>query len=107
VGRWPKGNDPNTWQYRGCSVRSPRWHLVCNRNDGKKQWELFDISNDPGEKSDVAAKNPEVVQQLDAAYSNWWASLASGLINEKAVGPPVNPFKELYLKQFSETPGKK
>ncbi|MBY0527523.1 MAG: hypothetical protein K2R98_29270 [Gemmataceae bacterium] len=55
---------------------------------------------DPGEKNDVAAKHPEVVKELDAAYDKWWDSVQSGMVNEDAIGPKVNPFKELYEKQF-------
>ena len=36
-------------------VRSPRWHLVSDARDGKKQWELFDVKADPGEKTDDLA----------------------------------------------------
>ena len=55
---------------------------------------------DPGEKTDVAAAHPDVVARLDAAYDKWWAETAPLMVNEKAVGPAVNPFKELYWKQF-------
>ena len=59
-----------------------------------------DLSTDYGEKHDVAAEHPDVVQELDAAYDQWWASVQPQLVNEKAVGPKENPFKELYWKQF-------
>ena len=100
VGRWPKGAKPADHKYAHCSVRSPRWHLVCDTRDGTKQWQLFDVKADPGEKTDVAAKHPEVVKELDAAYDKWWDAVQPGLVNEDAVGPKVNPFKELYEKQF-------
>jgi arylsulfatase A-like enzyme len=106
-GRWPKGTDPDTHKYRGCSVRSPRWHLVSDAKNAPKGWQLFDVSIDPGEKTDVADKHPDVVKELDAAYDRWWASLPKYLVNEKAVGPMVNPFKELYWKQFGGGPDKK
>jgi arylsulfatase A-like enzyme len=104
VGRWPKGADPNAHKYRGCSVRSPRWHLVCDATAETKRWQLFDVPTDPGEKTDVAARNPDVVKELDAAYDGWWASLPKYLVNEQAVGPKVNPFKELYWQQFGGGP---
>ena len=55
----------------------------------------------------MAAKHPEVVKELDAAYDHWWGSLPKYLVNEKAVGPKENPFKELYWKQFGGGPDKK
>ncbi|HMF14709.1 MAG TPA: arylsulfatase [Gemmataceae bacterium] len=101
VGRWPKGAKPREHKYDPCSVRSARWHLVCDNKDASKRWQLFDVKADLGEKADVAAKHPEEVRELDAAYDEWWDSVQSGLVNEDAVGPKTNPFKELYEKQFS------
>jgi arylsulfatase len=104
VGRWPKGARPAEYKYAHCSMRSPRWHLVSDARDGKKQWQLFDVKADPSEKTDVAARHPEVVQELDAAYDKWWVSVQPSLVSEGAVGPKVNPFKELYDKQFGCKP---
>jgi arylsulfatase len=101
VGRWPKGEPPAKYKYAHCAVRAPRWHLVCDTS-GAKQWQLFDVKADPGEKTDVAAQNPEVVRQLDAAYDHWWDSVQPDLVNENAVGPAVNPFRALYWEQFPE-----
>jgi arylsulfatase A-like enzyme len=102
VGRWPKGANPTDHKYAHCSVRSPRWHLVSDAKDGKKQWQLFDVKADLGEQTDVAAKHPEVVKELDAAYDKWWDSVLPGMVNENAVAPKVNPFRELYEKQFGK-----
>jgi arylsulfatase len=106
VGRWPKGAKVDA-KFAQCSVRNTRWHLVAagRAAKGEQPWELFDVKADPGEKTDVAGKNPEVVKDLAAAYDRWWASLPPYLVNEKAVGPKVNPFKELYWKQFGGGPG--
>jgi arylsulfatase len=129
VGRWPKGASPQRYKYAQCSVRSPRWHLVSDwrpadlqpkKSDAKKakakskakvqanvaaqRWQLFDVSADPGEQTDVAAKHPDVVADLTAAYDKWWDSVQPQLVNEDAVGPKVNPFKELYWKQFGGGP---
>ncbi|MHB1778102.1 MAG: arylsulfatase [Acidimicrobiales bacterium] len=104
VGRWPKGAKPADHKYAHCSVRSPRWHLVSDAKNGAKHWQLFDVKADPGEKTDVADKHPAVVMELDAAYDKWWDSMQAGLVNEDAVGPKVNPFKELYEKQFGGAP---
>jgi len=106
VGRWPKGAKPEAHKYAHCSVRSPAWHMVCDARDGKKQWQLFDVAADPGEKADVAAKHPDVVQRLEAAYDQWWDAAGAGMVNEDAVGPPVNPYRELYEKQFGKLPPK-
>ena len=74
---------------------------------GPKSWELYDLPADPGEKTDVAAQNAGVVARMNAAYDHWWEEILPCLENENAVGPPVNPFKELYWKQFGGGPEKK
>src|SRR5262249_13751196 len=56
VGRWPKGK-AEEFKLVDCSVRTRQWHLV---SAGKKSlWQLFDVSKDYGEKSDVIADHPE------------------------------------------------
>src|SRR6185312_5640111 len=30
TGRWPKGAKVADYKYARCSVRSPRWHMVCD-----------------------------------------------------------------------------
>ena len=101
VGRWPQGADPEKFKYAQCSVRDENWHLVSS-SKGEKLWQLFDVQGDPGEKTDVSAAHPRVVARLDAAYDKWWASVVPMMVNEKAVGPDINPFKELYWKQFAD-----
>ena len=103
IGRWERGQAAQA-KCRNCSVRNSRWHLVCVSKAGEKQWQLFDVKADPGEKNDVAAQHPEVVKELDAAYDQWWDSVQPQLVNENAVGPKVNPFKALYRKQFGGGP---
>jgi arylsulfatase len=121
VGRWPKGTPPEEYKYAQCSVRTPRWHLVSDwrpaapgKPDAKpkkakpklapQRWQLFDVQADAGEQNDVAAKHAEVVAELTAAYDKWWDSEQPQLVNESAIGPKVNPFKERYWKQFGGGP---
>jgi arylsulfatase len=99
VGRWEKGKAAES-KYLKCSVRVPRWHLVCDNKTGEKQWQLFDVKADPGEQTDVAAQHADVVAELDRAYDKWWDSALPLMVNENAIGPTTNPFAELYWKQF-------
>lgn len=100
VGRWPKGADPNQSKYSNCGIRTSRWHLVSVAQPGQKKWQLFDLEADPGERSDLVQQSPEVVAELEMAYNSWWQSVQPQLVNESAAGPKVNPFRELYQKQF-------
>jgi arylsulfatase len=99
VGRWEKGKAAAA-KYLHASVRSGQYNLVSASKQGEKNWQLFDLQADPGEKVDVAAAHPEVVRELDAAFDRWWQEVVPCLENENAVGPAVNPFHELYWKQF-------
>jgi arylsulfatase A-like enzyme len=49
-----------------------RWRLI----DGKQ---LYDIKADPGQKTDIAAGHPEVVEKLRGDYESWWASLKTDM----------------------------
>lgn len=65
-------------------------------------WQLFDMTSDPGEQTNVAAANPEVVKELVSAYETWWDSVQPLLINEDVPLAAENPFKTLYEKQFGK-----
>jgi arylsulfatase len=102
IGRWEPGQAAQS-KYARCRVRSSRFSLV-SLGRGEKTWELYDLNNDPGETKDVAAQFPEAVKEMDAAYDRWWEEILPCLENENAVGPKVNPFKELFWKQFGGGP---
>jgi arylsulfatase A-like enzyme len=59
---------PLKWRW-SCVMKGP-WRLV-NRT------ELYNLADDPGQKVDVAARHPEVVEELQAGYEEWW-QLCSG-----------------------------
>ena len=101
VGRWDKGK-AGASKYATVSARSTRYQLV---NSGHaEKWELFDLQADPGEKLNLIEREPAVARELKAAIDKWWVELTPLLVNEDAVGPKVNPFKELYWKQFGGGP---
>ncbi|MBL7222603.1 MAG: arylsulfatase [Candidatus Brocadiae bacterium] len=97
VGRWGKGQAAQS-KFRACSVRSQRYRLVNNR-------ELYDITNDPGEKTNVIAKHPDVVAAMRKAYDQWWAEVLPAMVNEDAPVPKENPFRALYRKQAASGKG--
>ena len=111
-GRWPKGSDANLAKYANCSIRNPRWNLVsAARGKAKPEnavgkptdpnWELYDLTADPGETKNLAAEHPEVIAELTKAYDKWWAEVVPATLeNEKAKGPAINPFHEIYYRQF-------
>ncbi len=104
LGRWPKFDDPSDSKFKACSVRNKRWHLVSEKGAAVPKWELFDLEADYAEKNNVAAQHPEVVQQLASSFDQFWDEARPLMVNEQAVGPTINPFQELYYKQFGGAP---
>jgi arylsulfatase len=104
VGRWERFSDPEKAKCTNCSVRTKRWHLVSIKGGIQPAWELYDIAADPGETTNVASQHAEVVATLTREYDAWWLTARAGMVNEKAVGPRLNPFAELYWKQFGGGP---
>lgn len=98
VGRWAVGQPPA--KLSKCSLRNTRYSLVHEKNE----WELFDLQQDPGQEHDISAEHPEIVKQLATTYDRWWEDVQPMLVNETAhaTAPKVNPFRELYIKQFGE-----
>ncbi|MBC7926112.1 MAG: arylsulfatase [Bryobacteraceae bacterium] len=97
VGRWDRGQAANS-KYRKCSIRDNRFSMVNIGPD--KNWELYDVRVDPGEKTDLAKQHATLVKTMDAAYDKWWAEILPLLENENAVPPAVAPYTESYRKQF-------
>jgi arylsulfatase len=106
LGRWPKGADPNDAKYHVCAIRTPEWHLVSPDGGKAPHWMLFDVEKDFGETTDISADHPEVVEQLAARFDLWWDSLSGSLVNEGAIGPRINSFKELFWQQFGGGPSR-
>jgi arylsulfatase len=104
VGRWPRFSNPDDAKFANCSIRTPRWQLVSVRGAHQPAWELYDVQADIGEKDNVIAAHADVVAKLTAEYDAWWTAARAGMVNENAIGPKLNPFAELYWKQFGGGP---
>lgn len=59
------------WEHEGNrAIRKGKWKLVTLGN-GSEAWELYDLATDRTESHNLAATQPEVVQELAAAYDAW------------------------------------
>lgn len=82
-------HDPGVpdWLPPGVSVHRGDWKLIrifhCGDN-GAHRHLLFNLRDDPGEKNNLAAQEPEVVRELDALITRF-------LDGTKAVVPIANP----------------
>jgi arylsulfatase A-like enzyme len=57
------------------AMRSGDWKYLATRDDKF----LFDLKQDPGEKTDLKSQNPQVLSRLEAKYASW----------EQSVLPPI------------------
>jgi len=94
-GRWEKGEDPELSKFADCAVRTQRWRFVKNQ-------ELYDIANDPFEKTDVASQHPEVVAEMRKAYDKWWEETKPLMVNEDRPYTEEHPQWVRYEKQKAE-----
>lgn len=94
-GRWEKGSDPNASKFKNCAVRTTRWRLVNNA-------ELYDITVDPYETTNVIEKHPDVVAAIRRAYDIWWEATLPLMVNEDVPFAPEQPQSVRYEKQLAE-----
>lgn len=72
------------------AVRWRHWRLY--RKYAADPWQLFNLQEDPAEDRNLAAKHPELVQQLSDAHAAWAATLVpEGKIPQLPAGPPAVP----------------
>lgn len=58
------------YKYSG-SVIWNKWRLVLGE-------ELYDLTNDPSQTTNVASQNPEVVNAMKTYYEEWWSDIPRG-----------------------------
>lgn len=104
VGRWAQFAEPETAKYRAAAVRNQRWAIVNDRTPDSPNWQLFDLQQDYGQQTDVAADHPDVVRDLAAAFEAWLQESRPLMVNEQVLGPRINPFQEMYFQQFGGSP---
>ena len=103
-GRWARFADPNQSKFKMAAVRNTRWAMVSEKGGPDPNWQLFDLAEDYGQRNDVANRHPEVVRELSAAFDQWWSECLPLMVNEKVLGPKLNPFAVRYWEQFGGGP---
>ncbi|MDN5210571.1 sulfatase-like hydrolase/transferase [Fulvivirgaceae bacterium BMA12] len=74
---------PNKDLTRAGAVRDNNYRLVVDQNDNLY---LFNMTEDPGQKNNVAEKEPEVAESLKRAFDNWFTDVTA-----QGVEPPPIP----------------
>lgn len=86
-------NFPNNWGPVGpgigatCSIRKEDWKLIYYYATGRK--ELFNIRQDIGEKQDLSAQEPELVESLSKELGNYLREVKGQRPIFKETGKPV------------------
>ncbi|MCD6338545.1 MAG: sulfatase-like hydrolase/transferase [Verrucomicrobia bacterium] len=73
------------WAFRNYrAMRQGQWKLLVPEAQRAGTAKLFDLSRDPGEKTDLAAKEPARVQAMLKALKQWEADVRSGATPQPA-----------------------
>ena len=56
------------------------------QNVTPEKWQLFDLSNDPFEKTDLASSQPERIKKMSLVFETWWKEVLSENV---AISGPV------------------
>ncbi|MEM6629425.1 MAG: arylsulfatase [Bacteroidota bacterium] len=89
---------PKKW-LRSC-VMTDKWRMI-NGN------ELYDMEQDPGQKTDVAAAHPEVMDTLKAFYEAQWPGLSyrDDEFCRMVLGHPLEPVTKMFALDWLPTQG--
>lgn len=91
-GRWAAG-DAEKSRDKGFAVRNQRFRLV-----GRDQ--LYDMQNDPSQKTNVIAKHAAVAAEMNTHYDAWFDKALPNMVNENSPLTGHNTFHLMYWKQY-------
>ena len=87
-----RGNVPT--KFKNCMVRKGPWKAVNVSND-PKEFELYNIDVDPGEKENLAGRHPQEVEALVGEYETWFDDVTAELQRNEGMPYPceLNPIQ--------------
>ncbi|MBT3198339.1 MAG: sulfatase-like hydrolase/transferase [Phycisphaerales bacterium] len=66
----PNPDDALFWHTHKCYIaRWKQWRIV--KHGEEKAWRLYDIQKDPAERTDLAAKHPDILAKMTKMYEAW------------------------------------
>ncbi|MFK8113914.1 MAG: arylsulfatase [Rubripirellula sp.] len=110
-----RGNEPQL--YHHFAIHEGPWKLVHPSGFGKESFsgepklELYNLSNDPRQKTDLASKRPKIAQRLKAAYEAWFKDVSSTRPDNYApprivIGTEHEPISALTRQDWRHIQGK-
>ena len=65
-----KREKPLFWEWgKGQAMRLGNWKIV--RHGREKEWDLYDLKNDPTETRNLAKTNPDQIVMMDSLFAAW------------------------------------
>ncbi|HCE06588.1 MAG TPA: arylsulfatase, partial [Verrucomicrobiales bacterium] len=101
-GRWPTGTNPDEHKTFNYSIRNEKWRYVAPqsaRKGTKTQGSLYNMKNDPGQKTNVIEKHPRVVKKMQAAYEQFWSEARPLMVNEGVPMSKTRPYHVWFDEQ--------
>lgn len=82
--------------FRSCVIWK-RWRLY-------EEGELYDLEADPGQKTDLSAQYPEIVQEMKEHYDAYWESIEDSIdvVEPLVVGSEAEPYTDLTCNGWVE-----
>jgi len=80
-GKMKKRPRPIGFESAGQVSLTDNRYKIYSKNKGKT-FMLFDLIEDPGEKNDLAAENPEILQSMKATLDKWRKSCKNSLVGK-------------------------
>ncbi len=87
-------HEPNFWAHSGpeSTIRDGNWKLIYFYAD--RRWELFDLTEDIGERDNLLSKHPEIAKRLASDLIGWLKEHGAKYPTDVETGeelPPVPP----------------
>lgn len=66
------------WGSKSAAVRQGQYKLIRESKSRTRDWQLFDLSTDLGETTNLAASKPELAGRLEAEFERWRKDAKTG-----------------------------
>ena len=83
---WHYPHYSNQGGFPGAAIRTGNWKLIERFEDGRVH--LFDLSQDIGERNDLAAKNPDRVNAMRKDLHGWYREVDAKFLRPKSADGP-------------------
>lgn len=92
---------PLFWEHEGNrAVRIDNWRLVSDGING--EWELYDVSTDPFEQSDLASNEPDRVRNMAKIFDQWTNKMQAKPLHYEGWKARIKKYKKINPEQSGD-----